>query len=90
MRKTENIICNFCNIPVIFNTEGYNLAAPGLTSFMFEMTFSRSLSSGTRNNDGVSSFISAIGPCLISAALKPSACIYEISFSFKAPSSATG
>ena len=32
----------------------------------------------------------AIGPCFISPAGYPSACIYEISFNFNAPSKATG
>ena len=39
---------------------------------------------------GRPSSISAIGPCFSSPAAKPSACMYASSFSFSAPSSATG
>jgi hypothetical protein len=42
------------------------------------------------NTTGIFSSIKAIGPCFISAAGYPSAWIYEISLSFKAPSNATG
>ncbi len=45
---------------------------------------------GTTTTTGTSSSISAIGPCFSSPAAKPSACMYASSFSFSAPSRATG
>lgn len=45
---------------------------------------------GAMTTVGSSRSIRAMGPCFISAAGYPSACIYDISFSFKAPSRAVG
>lgn len=50
----------------------------------------RARGDGTTTTTGRSSSMSAIGPCFSSPAAKPSACMYASSFSFSAPSSATG
>jgi hypothetical protein len=45
---------------------------------------------GATNTQGMPSWISAMGPCFISAAGMPSAWMYEISLTLRAPSRATG
>ncbi|MBA7587432.1 hypothetical protein ES708_29461 [subsurface metagenome] len=55
------------------------------TSSMFDRTFSYWRPRFARNTTGISSVMSAIGPCFISAADSPSAWMYSFSFSGLAP-----
>ncbi len=57
---------------------------------MFDFSFSSSVSFGATVTTGIASVTSASGPCFNSPAGYASAWIYEISFSFSAPSSAIG
>ena len=57
---------------------------------MLDTIFECTASLGAMNTTGMFSSISAIGPCFISPAEYASVGMYEISFSFSAPSSATG
>ncbi len=60
------------------------------TSCMFDFSFSSNASLGAMVTTGIWSVTSANGPCFSSPAAKASAWMYEISFSFKAPSRAIG
>ena len=69
-------------------------APRALISSMFETTLGCSTADprgeGTMTNTGCPGSMSAMGPCLSSPAAKPSAWMYEISLSFRAPSRAMG
>lgn len=60
------------------------------TSFMLLSIFSYVLFFVAMAIIGVFLFIRAKGPCFSSPPGNPSACLYDISFSFRAPSRSTG
>ena len=78
------------SIRVSASANTYNCPPRALTSCMFDFSFSSSMSFGAIVATGIVCVTSASGPCFSSPAGYASAWMYEISFSFSAPSSAIG